>query len=176
MWRVVSENTTPGSEVLSPIPNYGGGLYFAAASNAYHACHFSCFDRHLYSWQSHLTLELFKLGSPRSQWIFEALEILCRITCLWAYVHLGVGWRLWPEQRYQTQKSQKLLLRMSWNRKELKWLHKIKKWHSTNTNGSLKDPASAAVILAHLLLSSNKKCNGWVSLARCSVSHQLFMT
>lgn len=39
----------------------------------------------------------------------------------------------WPEQRDQTRKSQKLV---SWTRKELKWLHKMKKWSNANTERS----------------------------------------
>lgn len=50
----VSEKTNLVSAVLSLIPKYGDWLYFAATLNAYSACHFYCFCKHLDSWQSTL--------------------------------------------------------------------------------------------------------------------------
>lgn len=50
----VSEKTNLVSAVLSLIPKYGHWLYFAATLNAYRACHFYRFCKHLDSWQSTL--------------------------------------------------------------------------------------------------------------------------
>lgn len=130
----VSEKTKYSAlAVFLPILKYGDCLYFAATVNAYSACHFCCFCKHLDSWQSHLSLDPLTLGSARSQGILKSLEFFAE---LHAYEHMCIlrGHRAkWSVFK----KSQKLLLKVSWTRKELKWLHEMKKWHNTDTGRSL---------------------------------------
>lgn len=83
----VSEKTHSVLAVFLPILKYGGCLYFAATVNAYSACHFCCFCKHLDSRQSHLSLYPLTLGSARSQGILKFLEFF---TELHAYEHMCI--------------------------------------------------------------------------------------
>lgn len=79
--------TDESVSVFLPIFKCGDCLYCAATVNAYSACHFCCFCKHLDSWQSHLSLDLLTLGSARSQGLLKSLEFFAE---LHAYEHMCI--------------------------------------------------------------------------------------